>query len=82
MAPKISFNWNDSARANIPINNMEQDLFFILENGLGSIYDGLSFILSRTNGEIDESSIQAGVISIILTAISIILVLILLPMSY
>lgn len=64
------------------ITDLEQDLFFIIENGLGSIFQGVSLRLTDTEIQIRDYSNNASTISIILTTISIVLVLVLLPLSY
>jgi hypothetical protein len=64
------------------ITDLEQDLFFIIENGLGSIFEGVSLRLADTETQIRDYSNNASIISIILTTISIVLVVVLLPLSY
>jgi hypothetical protein len=64
------------------VNEYQQDLYFIIENGLTSIVQGISNILDEKYESTVESSKMAGTVSIILAAISIVLVLILLPISY
>ena len=78
-SPNITFSWDPSK---MNIGSLEQDLFYIIENGLGSIFEGIKSILNQMRETIAQSSQDASTISIILTAISIILVLVLLPMSY
>jgi len=57
-------------------------LYFIIENGLGSIVSGIRSIQSEKYQSTVDSSLQAGTISLILAAISILLVLILIPISF
>ncbi len=80
--PKISFDWSDDWLRNMTVNEYQQDLYFIIENGLTSIVQGISNILDEKYESTVESSKMAGTVSIILAAISIVLVLILLPISY
>ena len=61
---------------------MQQNLYYVIENGLGSIFIGLQSILSSTNSSIYSQSQNAAIISIVLTVVSIVLVLVLLPVSF
>lgn len=80
--PKISFDWKDSMLLNATVNEIQQDLYFIIENGLGSIVSGIHSIQLEKYLSTVDSSLQAGTISLILAAISILLVLILIPISF
>ena len=82
IVPKISFDWKDSMLLNATVNEVQQDLYFIIENGLGSIVSGIRSIQSEKYQSTVDSSLQAGTISLILAAISILLVLILIPISF
>ena len=63
------------------MNEIQQDIYFIIENGLASIFEGIKNVLNQKYDSTVEASKNAGTISLLLAAISILLVLILLPMS-
>ena len=79
--PKISFDWNDASLRNTRVSEIQQDIYFIIENGLASIFEGIKNVLNQKYESTVEASKNAGTVSLILAAISILLVLILLPMS-
>ena len=80
--PEISFWYNETQQRSTPIDEIQQDLYFIIQNGLESIVEGIADTLKKTKEDIVESSNLSGTISIILALVSILLVIVLLPMSF
>lgn len=52
-SPNITLNWDPSR---MKIGSLEQDLFYIIENGLGSIFEGIKSILNQMRDSITKSS--------------------------
>eukprot|EP00347_Sterkiella_histriomuscorum_P015972 403354991 len=82
--PLISFQWQQmlNSNASIPlVSDLQQDAYFVIQNGLGTIVEGLMDLQTKTVNQINESSDQAAIIAIALAAVSIFLVIVLLPTS-